>query len=437
LAFYFIITSILLIALISYVSIVGPDHLFINNAIYHLFRSIRTTTVDSIMIAITLLGQKQIILPVVFALCIWLFMTKRIRAGLHALALGILAATSVLMIKNLTHIERPWGIAGSMDTHYSMPSGHTTLAAMVYMGMAFIIALPLLPKRRWMVYTPALAIVLAVSISRLYLGAHWFTDVLAAWLLSAALLMIVILSYNQRAEKPIHLTSLFMVFLTTLCLTYSFYCYYHFDRLKNDYAQLSWPTQTITMTAWWENNQATVSRVSLFGIPSQYINVEWMGSLTEIKRSLLKAGWTNPPARDWVSTLHRMSDIKSYEYLPMVSPQFLDKKPALILTKPLGRKKTLVLRLWESNQLIKENNQMLWVGTIGLIPRSYGWLFKKNQTLPIDPAFVMTPQTDEKAWEWKMLTVSTTADKQKILLIKKKTAKQTTTPNKNMGKIKK
>lgn len=427
LAFFFLITSILFISLALYVKFHGPATITINDAMFHLFRgmSIRSDSLDALMINITLLGQKQVILPVVMVLFAWLLLCKRWRAAFHALALGIFSAGSIFVIKNLLQSPRPWGILDNAET-FSMPSGHTTLATTVYFGIAFLVASGVRAKRHWPIYSLAFIITLAVGISRLYLGAHWFMDVLGAWLLSAALLMLIIISYQREIEKPINPFSILLVSLLTLCVTFTYYHHKHFAQLKQSYAQLNWPTETMTMQDWWQKNNAMPAyRVSLFGFPSEQINIEWVGDLEQIRQSLLKEGWSKPPARDWISTLHRLADISSTQYLPMVSPQYLDQKPALILTRPSRNgKNTLVIRLWNANRTISETQSNLLVGVVGFVPRSYSWLFKKQGTefMRIDPMLIFPNKTAMGEWQWKIITMNIKAGSQvstqKIILIR-------------------
>lgn len=424
--FYFIVMAALFLGLACYVRTLGSANILANEAIYHFFRGIRSNSVDDIMINITLLGQKEVILPVVFVIFAWLFLKKRMRASFHALALGVLAAGSVWVFKSLLHSDRPWGIFHNSIV-YSFPSGHTTLATTVYIGMAFMIANTMVrKKRRWLIYVPAVLIAVAVGVSRLYLGAHWFTDVLAAWLLSAALLILVFLSYQRQKEDPIDLRSVSIIGITALILSFGYYHHQQFTQLQIDYAQLDWPTAETTMREWWQkDDNLPALRASLFGFPSQRLNIEWVGNLEDIRKTLLKDGWETPPARDWVSTLHRIADIKSGEYLPLVSPQYLDKKPVLILSKYINNKYLLVLRLWASNRLIQENKQPLWVGTVGFTPRSYSWLFRKEARLFQLNNQVIFAQNSSATWESKTITLIDTHGKhapiqQKILLIRKK-----------------
>ena len=69
----------------------------------------------------------------------------------------------------------------------SFPSGHSMTAGIVYLTLAAVL-IRVQPRRRLKLYLLALAVLvtLSVGVSRVYLGVHWPSDVLAGWAAGAA-----------------------------------------------------------------------------------------------------------------------------------------------------------------------------------------------------------------------------------------------------------
>ena len=93
-----------------------------------------------------------------------------------------------LALKSLYARPRPDLVShGSIVYTQSFPSGHSMLAATTYLTIAAILV-QLQPRRRLKAFVLAVAVVatLSVGASRVYLGVHWPSDVLAGWAAGAA-----------------------------------------------------------------------------------------------------------------------------------------------------------------------------------------------------------------------------------------------------------
>ena len=113
------------------------------------------------------------------------------RKRLSALMLLIGLAGGVALsegFKGVFERERPPAQFQAVDTlNASFPSGHALLSTVFYLTVGVMLA-RVLPSKRLKAWVMAMAVIVAmlVGLSRIYLGAHWATDVFAGWSLGAA-----------------------------------------------------------------------------------------------------------------------------------------------------------------------------------------------------------------------------------------------------------
>ena len=132
-------------------------------------------------------GVTVMILVTTVSVLAFLIHRRRWHAAILA-ATVLLADISSEALKHLYGRPRPDLVPhGSYVYSASFPSGHSTLSAATFLTLAMLIA-SLEPARgaKLMVFILAGLLVLAIGFSRVYLGVHWPSDVLAGWCLGAA-----------------------------------------------------------------------------------------------------------------------------------------------------------------------------------------------------------------------------------------------------------
>lgn len=137
----------------------------------------------SVMIDLTALGGATV-LALVTLVAIGALLARRqpAQALFIALAIGGGGLLNSLLKTGYAR-ARPGLVAHLVDvTSSSFPSGHAMNSAITYLTLAVLLA-RVAPDRRLKVYVVWVGVLLTlvVGVSRVYLGVHWPTDVLAGW----------------------------------------------------------------------------------------------------------------------------------------------------------------------------------------------------------------------------------------------------------------
>jgi len=186
--------------------VAGLDHPFLEAA-----KGARSPALDLLITGYTDIGG-TIGMPIL-ALATTVILALRRRSWTPAILIVIAAAGSLLMTiagKQLIGRTRPLLADAVPPYEYSasFPSGHS-LNSVVIAGVVAYLVILRLKSRRSRIWTAALAAGFAVTmgLSRVYLGHHWLTDVLAAWALGLAWLALVITAHRLYLTSRKHRAS--------------------------------------------------------------------------------------------------------------------------------------------------------------------------------------------------------------------------------------
>lgn len=160
----------------------------------------RAPWLDRLMMLMSALGDGPERTAATILLVAFLLWRRRFR---WTLALGlVMVAAAVLtpVLKTSFHMARPSLLYSGADA-FSFPSGHATSAAALYLMLAWIVGRSTTGVGRVLFAASALAVVLLTALSRIYLGAHWLSDVLAGVALGSALGLagVLLASGDKRA----------------------------------------------------------------------------------------------------------------------------------------------------------------------------------------------------------------------------------------------
>lgn len=137
---------------------------------------------------VTALGSYAVLGTVFFAVIAYLLLTQRRAAALYVSVVVIGGLLLSNLLKHSFDRPRPDLVAHAARVFSpSFPSGHATLSAVTYLTLGALLA-SLHDSRRFKVFFLGLAIILtmAIGLTRVYLGVHHPTDVLAGWCIGAA-----------------------------------------------------------------------------------------------------------------------------------------------------------------------------------------------------------------------------------------------------------
>jgi len=136
---------------------------------------------------LTAMGGTTLIVIFTAAAGLFLLVRERRRQAMVIVGVVLLASLSKETAKALFDRARPDVVSQEVIVQSaSFPSGHTSMATALYLILAVLVSSYGLAQRgRALVYGVAILLAALVGFSRVYLGVHWPSDVLAGWCLGA------------------------------------------------------------------------------------------------------------------------------------------------------------------------------------------------------------------------------------------------------------
>jgi len=139
----------------------------------------------------TFLGNWSTVVVVTVLGALWMLYRGQRRGALLLLVASLTGRGIVILAKLYFARLRPEEHLRLAEVHYlSFPSGHSANSMIVYLGLALLAVDK--PEHRRLAISAALLLSFLIGLSRLLLGVHWPSDVVAGWSFGAFWLLLVL-----------------------------------------------------------------------------------------------------------------------------------------------------------------------------------------------------------------------------------------------------
>lgn len=106
------------------------------------------------------------------------------------------------LLKQILQRPRPTGYRLIEESGYSFPSGHSMISVAFYGLVIYLVYKNVNNKYlKWTLITLLSLLILTIGFSRIYVGVHYFTDVVGGFFLALAYLIVYIYIYNKKVIK--------------------------------------------------------------------------------------------------------------------------------------------------------------------------------------------------------------------------------------------
>lgn len=326
---------------------------------------LRNPLADVPMAFLATLGDAAVLAPAVLGVFAWLWWRRRRIAAWHWLAAPAFALALTWMLGYLLHMPKP--PAATVVAGFSFPSATVTLATVVYGFFAVLIARELPGRRRAWPYVVAALAVALLGFARLYLGAHWLSDVLAGTLLGLLWIAALGIAYRRRVVRSFWVRPTATIFFITIIGMASWHGSRSADTLLARFDPPLMQTP-LAAQAWWQQDWQQglpARRNELHGGDAWPLNVQLSGPLDSLRARLLLSGWENYRTGGWTGLLQTLDKHIQPHELPVLPAMHQGRAEALVMVRKGDTPGQMrVLRLWATSLQLQPGADPLWIGTV-------------------------------------------------------------------------
>jgi membrane protein DedA with SNARE-associated domain/membrane-associated phospholipid phosphatase len=332
--------------------VVAKDTLVqVDLAVFHFLQQLRTGTIDRVMIVITGMGSVGVLLPLAVTVALWLLWRRSWRTAAYWVGVAAFGEVLVQLLKFTLGRRRPLDLYTGAEL-FSFPSGHAVVSTVMLGFLAFLMSRRQAMGTRLVIATLAGLYVALVAFSRLYLGAHWLSDVVGGISLGVAWVAVVAMVYTHRGvQEDFRPRELMLLVAVVLALFGAVWSTVRAAADLKRYAVVD-QARLVSANQWLDSGWRSLParRVDVAGGPEEAFDLQWACGEADIAALLGGLSWQPAPAWSLQNAMAWLAPHSALADHPVL-PRF-DRGNAsrLVFVRATGRPdEREVLRLWRSD----------------------------------------------------------------------------------------
>lgn len=336
------------------------EPLGVDLALHQLMQGLRNPLADVPLAALASLGDWPVLVPAAVLALAYLAWRQRWMAAAHWLAALVFGLALTAWLGAVVDIPKPPAVGSG----FGFPSVAVTMSTVQFGFFAVLIARELPGRRRIWPYLVAGVVVALIGFARLYLGAHWLSDVVGGVLLGTVWLLVLGIAYRRRVARSFWMKPLAMLFYGAFAAAALWHAPRH---VATTLARFEYtpPTARLAFDDWWGAGwQGLPARRNEFDDAQRKpLDVQVAGPLAPIQARLEAAGWRVQAQAGWLEALRLLDPDPSGAGRPVLPATLDTRAESLLMLRPGARAdEQYVLRLWPAPAGL-DDGAPLWIGS--------------------------------------------------------------------------
>ncbi len=331
-------------------------------AVHHAMLALRNPLADYPMAALASLGAWQVLLPATAVGLGYLAWRRRWMAAAHWLAALAFGLALCKLLGATVDVVRP----PDASSGFGFPSVSVTMATITFGFFAVLIARELPGRTRVWPYLLSGIIVSLIGFARIYLGAHWLSDVIGGMLFGIFWLLVLGIAYRRRFNRSFWVKPVAWLFYGTFAVAALWYAPRHIPLKLARFEPAQPAPADIGAQAWWDTGWRQLpARRNEFDDDQRWpLDVQVAGPLAPLQQRLESQGWRVQPQAGWQQALLMLDTSATPEQVPVLPATLDTQVESLLMLRPGNAPNEIfALRLWPAPAQLQPGRQPLWLGS--------------------------------------------------------------------------